>query len=195
MPNLFELMVEAPGDPEEAPETDTAAETPAPDPPADTGGGEMDAPPDIGDLSAPDMGGGDAGGMDDGMGGDDQGAAGQGNEEDPNDMPLDEKGEIFAKIDLLKSFRQLHQKVADTIDTIDQIDLVQIGNNIKNDDINDIKGKVADLLEDIYVTIVYEFQLAYGNLKVKLVEYSSRYVILMKELVKLIKKDQSSAQD
>lgn len=124
---------------------------------------------------------------DDGSGDD---AGGGDGEEDPNDLPLDEKAEIFAKVKILSSYRYLYKRIDDTLATIDKIDLVQVGTGIRSEDISELKAKFSSLMEDVYTTIVYEFQQQYSNLKVKLVEYSSRYVLLVKTFVSMIKKDQ-----
>lgn len=180
---IMEAEEDPPGvDPPEA-NMDTASDS------ADSGDVSTDtSPPDIGDLSSPSMDGGDDTFQDDdGM--DDSTGNGSG-EENPDDLPLDEKGEIFAKVNILSSFRYLYKKVDDTLETIDKIDIVQIGNSVKMEDITEIKQKFSLLMDDIYTTIVYEFQQQYSNLKIKMVEYSSRYVLLTRQLVALIKRDQ-----
>lgn len=180
--NLFDAMFEAEGDPPSAEPSDTVE--PAAEPPVDTGGDMMGSdPPDIGSDDPPEMDYQDDGGMGE------EGGVQEGGQEEDN-TTLDEKGEIFAKLDILKSYNSLYQKLEDTIDTIDKIDLVQTGNNINPNDVADVKDQIAELMEDVSSTIIYEFQQSYANLKIKLVAYSAKYVTYMKQLVKLIKKDQ-----
>ena len=114
----------------------------------------------------------------------------QQNPPEQDDTSLDEKGEIFAKVKALKQFRSIYSKIEDTLSLIDKIDLVQVGNHISSDDISEIKSEFSDLMNDVYTTIVYEFQLQYKILKTKLIKYSAQYVLLSKKLVNLIKKDQ-----
>lgn len=179
MQNLFRSMFEAEGD---APEI----EEPAPAPEVEES--PMDNTPDAGEPPTID----DASSYADDGGGMDSNEYADGNQQSSgeDDTTLDEKGEIFAKVKILKEYRSLYTKIDDTLSMIDKIDLVQIGNNIKSKDIGDIKDKLSELMNDVYTTIVYEFQLQYKNLKVKMVGYSSRYIILVKSLVSLIKKDQ-----
>lgn len=189
MKNLFSSMFEGPDDPPEindAPSVDTEQiDPPAIDEAPNTSSDNMSGPPTIDDTSpSSDIAQDNSGYSDDGYSDNTQ----QSTEEDST--TLDEKGEIFAKVKILKEYRALYSKIDDTLSMIDKIDLVQIGNNIKSKDISDIKDRLSDLMSDIYTTIVYEFQLQYKNLKVKMVEYSSRYVILVKSLVTIIKNDQ-----
>ena len=181
MENLFQSMFEAPDDPPEVSQVD---ETPAVE---ETPSSQDDTPPTVDSTmdDTPDMMSDQQ--YDTGM---DQST--QQPEED--NTTLDEKGEIFAKVSILKEYRSLYSKIEDTLTMIDKIDLVQTGNNIKTSDISEIKDGLSELMTDVYTTIVYEFQLQYKNLKVKMVEYSSRYVILVKTLVTLIKNDQKSTR-
>jgi hypothetical protein len=189
--NLFAAMFEA----DDPPEADIAAPPEAPpepatdSPPAADASGDGGDPPEaeMTDMGSADMGGSD--GFQDEGGGDDGQGGGQPEEDNTT---LDEKSEIFAKIKIYKSYRQLHQKIEDTIGTIDKIDLVQTGNNINQNDVLDVKDSMSELMDDVFTTIVYEFQQSYANLKVKLVQYSAKYVLYMKDLVKLIKKDQAT---
>ena len=178
--NLFRSMFEAPDDPPEVTPTDPPAVDDGPPTidPSSTDTPFDDSPPQIDDPQFDDQSDGYQ----------DDGTVQQQEEEDTT--TLDEKGEIFAKVKTLKEYRALYSKIEDTIAMIDKIDLVQIGNNIRSQDITEIKDGLADLMQNVYTTIVYEFQMQYKNLKVKLVEYSSRYVILVKNLVTIIKKDQ-----
>lgn len=183
-----EPLFEAPGDENSTENTDTGPppSQDMPDPQMDTGS-DPSAPPDMGDMTDPSMSGEDGFNDAEGDMGDGTGQNGQQQEE----VPLDEKGEIFAKIDILKNYNHLYRKIQDTIDTIDKVDLVQIGNKINTNDVTEIKERLSSLMEDVYVTIVYEFQMSYSNLKVKLVEYSSRFILMVNQLTRLIKKDQT----
>ena len=200
MENLFMKMFE--GDPPavDTPEVAPPAEEPVADAQMDDGG-DMNAPPDMGDMAEPSMGddggfgpeGGEESGAE-GEGGEESGAEGEGGEgqEQEDDTTLDEKGEIFAKVKILKEFKALYNKIDDTISLFDKIDIVQIGNNIRSGDVSEIKDGFSDLMMQVYSTIVYDFQQQYKTLKVKLVEYSSQYILLTKKLVTLIKKDQKT---
>ena len=180
------------GDPPavDTPEVAPPAEEPVADAQMDDGG-DMNAPPDMGDMAEPSMG--DDGGFGP-EGGEESGAEGEGGEgqEQEDDTTLDEKGEIFAKVKILKEFKALYNKIDDTISLFDKIDIVQIGNNIRSGDVSEIKDGFSDLMMQVYSTIVYDFQQQYKTLKVKLVEYSSQYILLTKKLVTLIKKDQKT---
>lgn len=186
--NLFQMMFE-----DDPPAVDTEADNP---PPA-----EDNTPPPVEDTAEPppslDDTGGDTAGpppIDDTAddGGYDDTESGEQPEQRDDDLALDEKGEIFAKLNIIKEFRHLYDKINDTISTIDKIDFVQIGNNISSSSIGDIKDDLGQLMSDVYTTIVYEFQQQYANLKVKMVEYSSRYVLIVRKLTVLIKKDQKT---
>lgn len=191
MQNLFMKMFEDDPPTVDTPEVAPPTEEPVADAPMDDGGGDMNAPPDMGDMAEPSMGDDGGFGAD---GGGEEGADGEGGEgqEAEDDTTLDEKGEIFAKVKILKEFKALYSKIDDTIGLFDKIDIVQIGNNIKSGDISDIKDGFSELMMQVYSTIVYDFQQQYKTLKVKLVEYSSQYILLTKKLVTLIKKDQKT---
>ena len=183
-------FTEADDDPPEVDPPTADETTPTDDGGADTSTDNGSTPPDIGDLSSPDMGADDGGTgeyQDDGTG---EGGEGSAEETDPNDLPLDEKGEIFAKVEILKSYRYLYKRISDTISTIDKIDIVQIGNSISSEEVSELKRDFSVLQEDVYATIVFEFSQQYSNLKVKLIAYSAKYVHLVKQLVAMIKKDQ-----
>lgn len=191
--NLFQMMFE-----DDPPAVDTEADSP---PPAeDNTPPPVDDPPEPADSPPADDTGGDAGGpppIDDTTddGGYDDTGEGEQPEQQDDDLALDEKGEIFAKLKIIKEFRHLYDKINDTIETIDKIDFVQIGNNISSTSIGDVKDELSQLMNDVYTTIVYEFQQQYANLKVKMVEYSSRYVLIVKKLTTLIKKDQKTPSE
>lgn len=191
MQNLFMKMFEDDPPTVDTPEVAPPAEEPVADAPMDDGGGDMNAPPDMGDMAEPSMGDDGGFGAD---GGGEEGADGEGGEgqEAEDDTTLDEKGEIFAKVKILKEFKALYSKIDDTIGLFDKIDIVQIGNNIRSGDVSEIKDGFSELMMQVYSTIVYDFQQQYKTLKVKLVEYSSQYILLTKKLVTLIKKDQKT---